>query len=574
MKIAACIITADFDDKTADLCELLQPYADTIYIQVNKTDRTLIDLSDKKNIKVSYFKWTDNFAEARNALHREMLKDGNDYWLWADTGDILEGLENLKGTVQLMQQSQTDMLYCRYEYEQDDLGDVIADQWRERIISTKVTGEWKGAVHETFVPDMPVKHIRDDRIVWKHEAKTEAEKEESRQRNHKILERLVKEDEVDPRDVYYLAMSFFGMKQFDKAVPLFLDYIKASGWPEEQYRAWKKIAEAHSLMGDYDKSISAYTAAMRIEPRWKDAYLGIAECYHWMEQDEFCLHWLGLAEQASVPDTLSVVDPTQYTYRPKMMAAVSAARMGKLEHAYALAKAVQKIQPDYEMVKTYLPIIEDELLDKRAIDDAKRLAKYTKLKGGDALKVFNALPPKLHGHPMVMGEIQQYMPKKTWGDKSIVFVCNASSESWGPDTLSKGMGGSEEAIVYLSRALAKQGWDVTVYNDREEALEDDGVSWQPWTLFNPSDNFNIVVSWRNPLLYLQTSLKAKLKCVDVHDMPAKAYEQAKVIDSVDLFFVKSQYHREQLHNVPDDKIRVIGNGLSKEHFHEVAEETV
>lgn len=577
MKIAALIITAKYDKKTAELIDQLSPYADVL-VQTNAEKSTS---RQNPKAKFSYYKWTDDFAAARNALHQEMLKDDYTHWLWVDTGDTITGIESLKGTVQLMETNNIDVLYCKYEYEVDDNDELVADQWRERIVSTKVKGEWKGAIHETFVPATPVKHVRDDRLVWVHEKKTEAEKDKSRERNHTILKRLVYgsdnklRKDVDPRDLYYLAMSYFGYKDFKTAIPLFLQHIEASGWDEERYRSWKKIAECHNLEQNYDKAISAYSAANRLFPEWKDGWLGIAECYHWMNQHEKCLEYLEIAALKKVPDTLSVIDPTVYTYRPKMMAAVSAAHMGKVEAAYKMALEVQKIQPNYPVLKQYLPEFEEAYLENQALDRAKWLAKYTRMKKGDGLKIFSALPSNLHGHPGLLGEIQTYMKPVKHGDKSIVFITTAATEPWGPDTAHKGMGGSEEAILYLSRELAKQGWEVTVYNDREEEYLDGAwndqkynpercVTWKPWTLFNPADEFNVIIAWRNPNFFKATPIKAKFKGVDMHDTPM-GHQEIHFPETVDKFFFKSKF-QAKMSGLPADKYVVIPNGIKTEQF--------
>ena len=40
-------------------------------------------------------------------------------------------------------------------------------------------------------------------------------------------------------------------------------------------------------------------------------------------------------------------------------------------------------------------------------------------------------------------------------------AASAAEDVWGPTTLArKGLGGSEEAVVYVSRELARRGWDV------------------------------------------------------------------------------------------------------------------
>lgn len=151
------------------------------------------------------------------------------------------------------------------------------------------------------------------------------------------------------------------------------------------------------------------------------------------------------------------------------------------------------------------------------------------------------------------------------------FIVVRVQKSVGPDTLSKGMGGSEEAIVYLSRELAKQGWQVTVFNDREDEYVDtkntaDDIHYKPWTMFNPNDTFDVVVSWRTPSFFNGLDIKARLKCVDLHDTPVGHVTISDTsIENVDLFFFKSKF-QTTYGNVPPEKIVIAPNGIVPDQF--------
>ncbi|RLC35881.1 hypothetical protein DRH27_06145, partial [Candidatus Falkowbacteria bacterium] len=168
---------------------------------------------------------------------------------------------------------------------------------------------------------------------------------------------------------------------------------------------------------------------------------------------------------------------------------------------------------------------------------------------------------------------------KTWPDKSIAFFCGEGYEDWGAHTLDKGMGGSEEAVVYLSREFAKLGYSVTVYNHVNEEHIDDVtdyanppknlardipmhfVTYKPWRQFDERDQFDTLVVWRSPKY--ADGLKAKTKIIDLHDILTPGHVQPR---NDAIYFVKSEYHRSLYPDTPDDNFKIIGNGLKKSQF--------
>jgi len=93
---------------------------------------------------------------------------------------------------------------------------------------------------------------------------------------------------------------------------------------------------------------------------------------------------------------------------------------------------------------------------------------------------------------------------------NIVFFCGPSSESWSPKSIDKGIGGSEEMVIYLARELAKKN-KVIVYNRcSNEAGEYDGVAYENYEDFDPKD-IDVLILWRMPNLLLKYELD-KINC--------------------------------------------------------------
>lgn len=527
-------------------------------------------------VKAQYGKYFDevyskvgtvkDFAEARNAVLAQVKTD---YWVWVDCGDTIVGLEHLPEILEEMEDG-PDIIFAPYHYDRNER-ETLALQWRERIIRTGIPMEWKGAVHETLVPvnDFHPKIIKDDRIQWLHEIKTEEQKKASADRNHEILVREWKTDK-DPRIAYYLGLSHYNLKQWDEAIEMFLKHIETSGWDEERYWSWCKIAEIHSLTDQPAKSISAALAASRELPHFPDAYLLVAQAYHEAGDFKKSNEWLDIGLRKEAPKTNSVIDPTVYTYRPRMLAALNYANLGDTKSALASAETVAKMAPHYPPLRQWLPALREQRFEEQAVEQIRWLGSYLFENGGDTEKLFEAIPQDLMEYPSLQEAKNSYRTPKIWPEKSIVFYCSGDN-FWGPETLKDGMGGSEEAITYLSRELSKLGWQVTVFNPRTERYIDkaDGatVFYQPLHEFNNNDTFDVLVAWRAPSMHRVFNSKARVRAVDMHDLP----QGHQAISSYDLAHIdkvlfKGKFQRDHMPSIPDEKVAIIPNGLVADQF--------
>lgn len=571
--VGLCVITKSLDFELRTRLEklLTDGFLDEIYVQVNGGTGSSIG-TNFPHLNVSQYTWNDNFADARNALLAEVKTD---YWVWMDTDDDIQGIENLRSVVDHMEAKGVDMMFAQYAYSHDADGIVNEIQNRERIIRTSLSGEWRGVIHETFIPHGGATRETTDQLVWVHQ-KDAAGHHESMKRNRKILESefFSKEFEqggADPRIAYYLGLNYGMDDHYEEAIKCFEYLIKHGGWDEERYRAWLQIFSCLFELNRYEEAMDAALQATLELPEWPDAYFLLQQVYYHLDDHQKALEWFNVGRSKPQPVTDAARNPVVVVYQPLYLAAYSYLATGQAKKAFAAARELQRLAPGYSAINNLKPHILDALNEAQAIDNAKGLIAFSEKYEGDARAVLEALPPVLRSHVALTEERRRLIPGKSWGNSSVVIFCGNSFEPWGPDTLDKGMGGSEEAIVYLSRALAYTGLNVTVFNERPSAYDDDFtngasavyVDYLPWTEINPNDEFDVFVAWRSPVGL--KDIKARLKLCDVHDI----ISQEMVYDNlpyVDKYLFKSQFHRSLYPEVPDSKAVVIGNGISKEQF--------
>ncbi len=537
------------------------PYFDQITITVS--DKTTANKLKKEftphpHVDIDWRAWTDDFAAARN---HNMSKVKCDYAYWQDADDAFD-FRHIPQLVEIMDNG-VDALFLPYNYAQDEDGNCVVRHWRERMVRLSVPFEWRGRVHESMISDTPyishkenieVKHIGGDPM-------------KSLERNHKILEKAVEETN-DPRYVMYLGMSYFTKREYAKAAETLVDYLGFDNDNDEDvYRSLCLISESAWNLKAHNDAKEYALKAIEVIPEYPMGYWLMGQYEVSLGKLESGLEWLKTSETKPDPETLAVWDPTSRD-RSKLLMATTLFELGRHNEALAVLKRVKNPALVDDLYNHFV----DEADKETFINLLPRIRKFYK----SDEELFNSLSSDLKYDVRLKALRNKVTKPKKWGDKSLVIFCGQGYEEWGPHTLDKGMGGSEEAVVYLSRELARLGWVVTVYAEAEgydddtftseprPPIELEGkrtkVMWRPWQEIDTRDEFNVFVSWRSP--QFAEKVKAKVKIVDLHDVvPAEI-----VKDQDATYFVKSQYHRDLYKHLPDEKFVVVGNGIRKEQF--------
>jgi len=564
-KIALSMIIKD--DSEAQLLErclpTIMPYVDKLFVTgTNTPDDKIKAIVDKYEGSYSFFKWVKSFEKARNYALSQ-IPDSYDYIMWCDADDMWEGAENISKAIAEMEKRKLTGIYFDYNYEIGVDGDVRIKHPRERIVKNGYY-EWKGHLHETLVPKREVENGYFKDIVVNHYP-PESAKEGALVRNLEILEQMYKDegDNHDPRTEFYLARNLFDVDQADRAYELFTDYLKHSGWDEERAEAHHYMALTLIAKGKMAEAIDHLLISVKEAPLIPTWYITLAYTYTFRQEWDKATHFARLFVNTPQPNTSIVQTPINDEMRYYETIFNIAMGKQKIDEAVETARELVNRIPNRKDYHERLAVV---TRIKQLTDVTKGLARVIEEldESGEAEKIqamLNVLPKSIEDNAYASELRQKYGQPTIWPSKSIVYYTGMSFEEWSPKSLKTGLGGSETAVVQLAKTWRSLGYTVTVYGNHggNEGVYE-GVQYLNHYKFNPRDTFDVLISWRTPQL-ADYGIKCRKLFIDLHDVPNQNEFTKDRLKAIDAIFVKSQYHRNLLPDIPDDKFVIVTNGV-------------
>lgn len=520
-----------------------------------------------------------NFAEARQ-VSWDLIDKEYDYISWADTDDLLQGGNEIRNIVNNAKAQNIDMIYCTYNYanvfdEKGKVKEVVINHERERFINPRKY-RWKSRLHEVLIPINPhnvkvVQYTFDPKInqnlVWIHTADM-AKSSQALKRNTEILEIQAKEENFqDPRTVFYLAKTYFdiGGDEKLKTADDYLDkYLKVSGWSEEKSNAWEyKGLIAQRLNKPKEEALKYFLNANAEHPKNHTVNLRIANVYFEMGNDDLASFYLDLVEKVlgEHKSKATIGNPMEIKMIFTTLKYTQALRKGKLDEAVEWAKQRNEVVND-GLLDNAIAEQNKQMVAKGFVNFATYLNKSGKYE--DVLKLLQ-LAPEEYKEEQFLLQIANSLPAKQWNKNSIVYFASWGAkhlELWNGNSIHKGIGGSESAVIYLSEEWVKQGYEVTVFCDTAKTEIINGVLYVPYFLMNFNDEFETLILWRSPHLLDMPRFKAKRVWMDLHDIVDPMQWTPERIAKIDKVFFKSKWHRDNLTNLPENKAVIISNGVT------------
>jgi tetratricopeptide (TPR) repeat protein len=523
--------------------------------------------SYKFNPKIKFFKyeWVDDFADKRNFLASKVTTD---FYFTVDTDDTILNPDMIYKVAERAKDNGYFIVYGFYIYSTDKDGNTNASHWKERLVRNTPKLKWNKKIHENIIP-VGMNRFNfdlDDRILIKHNATYEGIVESNKRNLKYLVEEWNKDKEsTDPRTIAYLGRVFLGMGDFKKARFFLEKHIALSGWDEDRHLSWCQLATLHRLTGDNEQAIACAFEALAEKPEFPDGYLALHEIYFYDGKWAKAIEWGEQGLKKEPPKNFITIDPSAYTWRPAASLSYCYWNLGCFDEALKLFRFAQKLAPSVDFIIQNEHIYVEAVERKEYIDRLLWLSKYTNDNDKSKVKpLIESIPEKFFENQTVALLRNKFLEPKTWSDKSIVIYCGEGvPEPWNPTSVGKGIGGSEEAVIYLSKELVKLGFDVTVYNNCGDEGYYDGVNYLNHIRLNPKDKFNVLIGWRcNPFAY---GMKANKNIIWFHDIPHFVFTKEEV-EKVDKVIVLSKYHKSLLVGVPDEKIYISTNGLNPEDF--------
>lgn len=274
-KITSCLIIKNEKDNIIPLVESLLKFSDEIMIaDTGSTDGTLDRLmlfSGDDRVHLTFFDWTDNFAEARNFAFNQPSKytSENDYFFWCDGDDIID--DNLvKAILELKKKNFENLSSVMLDYKYPD-GNFL--YLRHSFIRKHDFEQWVGIVHEypCFSGRNGVKVIDRNQAYLYHDKEPGIN---SCLRNLKIFTNkyLIDKtlDTFSLRDLFYYGYEFYNNGMDEDAKRIF-DILLEKG-TESRQPEWQEyyfvtaitcIAEMNFRKQDLETMFSYLSKAMK-----------------------------------------------------------------------------------------------------------------------------------------------------------------------------------------------------------------------------------------------------------------------------------------------------------------------
>lgn len=600
--IALGMIVNGIDSEAPLLARCLASVAgnvDAIYLTLThkpgeKISQKLRTVAEQYTKEITIYEWDENFAHARN-FNLSKIPKKYDFFMWLDADDVVDEPKLIREVAAIVSKN-TEGIHVKYDYDHDEYGNVSTSLWTCRMCRHDGSHTWKSSldddefsVHETLQPVRTVRTVANNDFKVIHKSKPER-RVDSLQRNINLLEKMYEKHaetgKVDPRILYYLGTHYFEFGNYLEAKNCLQRYLELSGWSQERSDALVWLGQIYTIEGNIEAAKGAYLLATGEWPNNRLPFVRLAEAEFRNKRYQQSLDYCRIAE--NLPDTSSsfISAPLQDTFHLYMLIAQNLINLGgkHLEEAGEYVSKSLKIRPLDEDAQA----AKDSLEKMIAIRDQTKavVTLAGTIEKDKIVGLLDALPASLQDNPAILNLRHNYTEPKKWPKKSMaIYVGPSAYETWGPTSLSKGLGGSEEAVIHLSRELGKLGWDVTVFATPGAAHGDDygseviyrealsvrdtsrfSVHWRHFWEFNPNDEYDVLISWRAPWFF-DNDFKARKQYLWLHDMIEKPELTEERLAKIDKVIFVSQWHADQYADVvPKKKSFASGNGIIPSDF--------
>lgn len=533
VNLSLCVIFRDNADTIDNLIQSVRGHFDEyVFVDTGSKDgtRARIESAGLPNLVIRDFEWCDDFSAARQVS----FDAARGRWrMFLDTDDVLVGGEGLRRLLSELDEKNPEIkgIFVPYVY--------AADEQLNTMRIAKFDGPWRWAdkIHERLeregLKQANFAATRAQEIRVLHKDKSPEEKRQAIDRNA-VIARREYEGSADPRYRARLARTIaMEMKAADRqndAIP----YL------EEVYRSYTLYPEGRHAAADLTS-----------------IYIGLA-----------------YAKDAREPDR-ELLDTALMWSKRAGPAYEALAHHARKEWAECL-RAAQRSQPIPQQTTHEGWVPEKGGVPAAAAEARLALGAPDAADAADA--ILGSIPRQLRLHPLVLPHI---MRLRSQIDRITILVPNTPQpfdENGGGGML----GGSEEAVMYLTRELARLGRNVRVYAPlpigRLPGRDRFGVDWQQVSSFAADGEHGVLVVWRAPGVITEL-IRGAVQSGGVypgivgsllwlHDglLGVDSETADKITYAIDGAVVLSDFHARQIAAQGLGKLIRLSNGIVREDF--------
>lgn len=362
--VSAAIVARDEAATIGYTLASIRPHVDEIVVLVDhRTEDETFEVASKLADVVDYFTWDDGgFASARN---RAIERCSSDWVMIVDAHEVLhpQSPQIMKALLYRTEPGgdlqDTEVFkavaWMDPEYPSDgDIRRLVPKTMflQPRLFRNNGRHRYVGAAHNWLKTDDPgsTGQMPVGEFIFVHHRTPENSRRRREQRATDNVRALLADVEREPesaRAYFYLAQTYYEMKDYGRALLWYRRYVKRSTWPAE--RAHAKFAIG-SLWADAGKRWTRAAGWMfdAISDDWQrpEFYLSIGDIAFQHQNWSAARHWYKAATDMQVPMNGMFLTGAAYSYLPYQKLALTYAAVG--EWTDAILNAEKAIQLGYE----------------------------------------------------------------------------------------------------------------------------------------------------------------------------------------------------------------------------------
>ncbi|MBU5211736.1 glycosyltransferase [Bacillus sp. Gen3] len=353
--ISLCMIVKNEEDVLARCLDSVKDIVDEINIvDTGSTDRT-VEIAKKYTDRVFFFKWTGNFADARNESFKYATKD---YIFFVDADDVLLEEDQLK-LIELKKSldPSVDSVSMFYDAGTDEYGNVTLRYRRNRLIKRERNFQWQGDCHNYL--EVYGNIVNSDISI------THKKIHHSTGRNLNIYQaKIDKGDIFSARDYFYYGNELKENGHYERAIESYNKNLELkSGWIEDKVYACINKADCYRFLGDTDNELKSLFQSFEYSktPR-SEACSRIG--YNFQRKREYipAIFWYEIATK-SKPDSnqWSFTYPAYYTWYPHLQMCVCYYNLGDFQKSYEHNEKARSFRPHDERILQNKALLEEKL---------------------------------------------------------------------------------------------------------------------------------------------------------------------------------------------------------------------
>ena len=352
MKIIVYAICKD-EEKLLALWYESMKEADKIYVlDTGSNDNSLELLKSYPNVEVKQQiinPW--RFDTARN-ISLEMVPEDVDVCVCTDIDERFE--PGWRNAIEKVWTKNTTRGKYKYNWSLNEDGTPGVTFILDKIHS-RHGYSWIHQVHEVLTNEIEEFDVEIPIILNHYQ-----DRSKSRTMYLEILERAVKENPNDARDVYCLGREYKAYHRYDDAIKCFHDYLKLENatWDQERATTMRYIGDCYRAKGFFEEAIMWYQFAIEETPNVREPKFELGNLYHDIGDYENARIYLNEALKIKEKNANYINEETAWNGTIYDLLAVSEYFTGHykeaLENAEEAAKYFpndQRVQENFELIK-------------------------------------------------------------------------------------------------------------------------------------------------------------------------------------------------------------------------------